>query len=206
MRWLRRSLISQTERPPNRSHWASTNWRSPVYVIMWNKMKEQKKSPWHVLGNLDLYFMVILLACLIVLTVGGVLKRYILRNPISWLEEIQALLFMWITFIGGSAAFRYASHVSIEILVDSLPKKIGGLIERFDVLLQLLILGYLCYQEFTYYFQLISTGKVTNLLRIPYSVAYLALPIGGVLMLVSMLWASYQQFVKGVDLKGGETE
>ena len=169
-------------------------------------MKEQKKSPWHVLGNLDLYFMVILLACLIVLTVGGVLKRYILRNPISWLEEIQALLFMWITFIGGSAAFRYASHVSIEILVDSLPKKIGGLIERFDVLLQLLILGYLCYQEFTYYFQLISTGKVTNLLRIQYSVAYLALPIGGVLMLVSMLWASYQQFVKGVDLKGGETE
>ena len=169
-------------------------------------MKEQKKSPCHVLGNLDLYFMVILLACLIVLTVGGVLKRYILRNPISWLEEIQALLFMWITFIGGSAAFRYASHVSIEILVDSLPKKIGGLIERFDVLLQLLILGYLCYQEFTYYFQLISTGKVTNLLRIPYSVAYLALPIGGVLMLVSMLWASYQQFVKGVDLKGGETE
>ena len=169
-------------------------------------MKEQKKSPWHVLGNLDLYFMVILLACLIVLTVGGVLKRYILRNPLSWLEEIQALLFMWITFIGGSAAFRYASHVSIEILVDSLPKKIGGLIERFDVLLQLLILGYLCYQEFTYYFQLISTGKVTNLLRIPYSVAYLALPIGGVLMLVSMLWASYQQFVKGVDLKGGETE
>ena len=169
-------------------------------------MKEQKKSPWHVLGNLDLYFMVILLACLIVLTVVGVLKRYILRNPISWLEEIQALLFMWITFIGGSAAFRYGSHVSIEILVDSLPKKIGGLIERFDVLLQLLILGYLCYQEFTYYFQLISTGKVTNLLRIPYSVAYLALPIGGVLMVVSMLWASYQQFVKGVDLKGGEAE
>ena len=41
-------------------------------------MKEQKKSPWHVLGNLDLYFMVILLACLIVLTVVGVLKRYIL--------------------------------------------------------------------------------------------------------------------------------
>ena len=169
-------------------------------------MKEQKKSPWHVLGNLDLYFMVILLACLIVLTAVGVLKRYLFRSPISWMEEVQALLFMWITFIGGSAAFRYASHVSIEILVDSLPKKIGGLIERFDVLLQLLILGYLCYQEFTYYFQLISTGKVTNLLRIPYSVAYLALPIGGVLMLVSMLWASYQQFVKGVDLKGGEAE
>ena len=170
-------------------------------------MKEKKKlSPLQVLGNLDLYFTGILLVFLIGLTFTGVLKRYILRSPISWMEEVQGLLFMWIAFIGGSAAFRHASHVSIEILVDSLPKKIGGLIERFDVLLQLVILGYLCYQEFTYYFQLISTGKVTNLLRIPYSVAYLALPIGGVLMIVSMLWASWQQYVKGVNLKGGDAE
>lgn len=153
-----------------------------------------------------MYFTVLLLACLIVLTFAGVLKRYIFRSPITWMEEVQALLFMWITFIGGGAAFRNASHVSVEILVDSLPKKIGGLIERFDVLIQLVILGYLCYQEFSYYFQLTSTNKVTNLLRIPYSLAYLALPIGGILMIVSMLWASYRHYVQGVDLKGGEEE
>lgn len=170
-------------------------------------MKEKKtRSPLRLLGNLDLYFTVLLLACLIALTFAGVLKRYIFRSPITWMEEVQALLFMWITFIGGGAAFRNASHVSVEILVDSLPKKIGGLIERFDVLIQLVILGYLCYQEFSYYFQLTSTNKVTNLLRIPYSLAYLALPIGGILMIVSMLWASYRHYVQGVDLKGGEEE
>lgn len=170
-------------------------------------MNEKKtRSPLRLLGNLDLYFTVLLLACLIVLTFAGVLKRYIFRSPITWMEEVQALLFMWITFIGGGAAFRNASHVSVEILVDSLPKKIGGLIERFDVLIQLVILGYLCYQEFSYYFQLTSTNKVTNLLRIPYSLAYLALPIGGILMIVSMLWASYRHYVQGVDLKGGEEE
>ena len=170
-------------------------------------MKEKKKlSPLQVLGNLDLYFTVILLVCLIALTFAGVLKRYIFRSPISWMEEVQGLLFMWITFIGGSAAFRKASHVSVEILVDSLPKKIGGVIERFDVLIQLVILVYLCYQEFAYYAQLTSTGKVTNLLRLPYSFVYLALPIGGVLMIVSMLWASYRHYIQGIDLKGGETE
>lgn len=170
-------------------------------------MNEKKKmSPLQVLGNLDLSLTVVLLVVLILLTSAGVLKRYIFRNPIAWMEEVQGLLFMWITFIGGSAAFRKAAHVSVEILVDSLPKKIGGLIERFGVLIQLVILGYLCTQEFTYYFQLSSTGKVTNLLRMPYSIVYLALPIGGVLMIASMLWASYQRFVRGVDLKGGESE
>lgn len=170
-------------------------------------MKEKKRlSPLQVLGNLDLYLAVVLLAFLIALTFAGVLKRYIYRSPISWMEEVQGLLFMWITFIGGSAAFRHAAHVSVEILVDSLPKKLGGFIERFDVLIQLVILGYLCYQEFSYYFQLTTTGKVTNLLRLPYSLVYLALPIGGVLMIVSMLWASYRHYVQGIDLKGGENE
>jgi len=168
-------------------------------------MKEKNKiSPLQILGNLDLYFTVLLLSGLILLTFMGVLKRYIFRSPISWMEEVQGLLFMWITFIGGGVAFRKAAHVSIEILVDSLPKKIGVLIERFNILIQLVILGYLCRQEFLYYLQLTSTGKVTNLLRLPYSLVYLALPIGGILMIVSMLWASYQQFVRGINLKEGE--
>ena len=168
--------------------------------------KKEKFTPLQILGNLDLTFTVILLVLLIILTCAGVLKRYIFRSPISWMEEVQGLLFMWITFIGGSAAFRKGAHVSVEILVDTLPKKLGGLIERIDVLIQLVILGYLCNQEFQYYFQLISTGKVTNLLRLPFSVAYLALPIGGVLMIISMLWAAYQHYVRGVNLKGGEAE
>ncbi|MPM71311.1 hypothetical protein SDC9_118275 [bioreactor metagenome] len=185
----------------------STVSESAAWKEMGINMKEtNKKSPLQILGNLDLSFTVILLAGLIALTFAGVLKRYIFRSPISWMEEVQGLLFMWITFIGGGAAFRKAAHVSVEILVDSLPQKIGAVIERLDVLIQLVILGYLCRQEFVYYFQLISTGKVTNLLRLPYSVAYLALPIGGVLMIVSMLWASYQHYVRGIDLKGGETE
>ena len=160
----------------------------------------------HVLGNLDLWFTMVLLVFLIVLTFVGVLKRYIMRSPITWMEEVQALLFMWITFIGGSAAFRYGSHVSVESLAASLPKTLGHLIERFDVLLELLILGYLCMQEFSYYAQLTGTGKVTNLLRIPYSIAYIALPIGGVLMIVSMLWSAWMHHVRGVDLKEQEEE
>lgn len=169
-------------------------------------MNEKKKSPLHYLGNLDICIASALLVFLILLTFVGVLKRYIFKSPIVWMEEVQGLLFMWITFIGGGAAFRNGSHVSIEILVESLPHKVGKFIERFNVLIELVILGYLCSQEFAYYAQLTSTGKVTNLLRMPYSIAYLALPIGGILMIVSMLWAAYREHIKGKSLKGDDEE
>ena len=101
----------------------------------------QKNKALKVLGNLDMVFAGVLMVGLIVLTFVGVIRRYFLRDPITWMEEVQMLLFLWVVFLGGSAAFRTGSHIAIEIVVDALPKKIGGFIERFDVLLELLILG-----------------------------------------------------------------
>jgi len=147
-----------------------------------------------VLCNLDLLLGCAMVAVLIVLTFSGVLMRYILRSPITWQEEIQMLLFLWITFLGGSAAFRTGGHIAIEILVDTLPKKIGGAIEKVGVLIQLVILVYLFSQEWAYYMQLVSTNKVTNLLRIPFAYAYLVVPVGGVLMILSMLFYTYKVY------------
>ncbi len=154
----------------------------------------REKKGMKILGNLDVTIACVMMVALIVLTFVGVLKRYIFRSPITWQEEVQMLLFLWVVFLGGSAAFRAGSHIAIEIVVDALPKKLGALVERFDVLLQLVILGYLFVQELTYYNQLVSTGKVTNLLRLPYGIAYLVVPVGGVLMILSMLFGAYREF------------
>ena len=166
----------------------------------------QKNKALKVLGNLDMVFAGVLMVGLIVLTFVGVIRRYFLRDPITWMEEVQMLLFLWVVFLGGSAAFRTGSHIAIEIVVDALPKKIGGVIERFDVLLELLILGYLFMQEWSYYYQLMEAGKVTTLLRIPYSIVYLVVPVGGILMIVSMLFAAYRQFIAKKPLGTEETE
>ncbi|MCI8848348.1 MAG: TRAP transporter small permease [Oscillibacter sp.] len=155
-----------------------------------------------ILGNLDVGVSCVMMVALVILTFVGVLMRYIMRSPITWQEEVQMLLFLWIVFLGGAGAFRAGSHIAIEILVDALPKKIGGVIERFDVLLQLLILVYLFWQEIQYYNQLIVAGRVTNLLRLPYGAAYAVVPIGGALMLISMLYAAYGRFIK----KSGKEE
>ena len=155
-----------------------------------------------ILGNLNVGVSCVMMVALVILTFVGVLMRYIMRSPITWQEEVQMLLFLWIVFLGGAGAFRAGSHIAIEILVDALPKKIGGVIERFDVLLQLLILVYLFWQEIQYYNQLIVAGRVTNLLRLPYGAAYAVVPIGGALMLISMLYAAYGRFIK----KSGKEE
>ena len=140
-----------------------------------------------ILGNLDVSIACVMLAGLIVLTFAGVLKRYIFRDPIAWMEELQPLLFLWVVFLAAGAAFRTGGHVAIEIVVDALPKKVGKVIERIDVVIELLILAYLTWQSCVFYAQCVTTSKVTLFLQIPYSLAYVILPVGCVLMIISVI-------------------
>ena len=157
-----------------------------------------------VLGNLDLALGCVMAAVLIVLTFSGVLMRYILRSPITWQEEVQMLLFLWITFLGGSAAFRTGGHIAVEILVDSLPKKIGSFIEKLGVLIQLVILGYLFSQELAYY-----NGKPMILMKDQSNVLVIlcmVIPVGGALMILSMLFYTYKIYFGKKNEKKEEIE
>ena len=59
-----------------------------------------------ILGNLDVGVSCVMMVALVILTFVCVLMRYIMRSPITWQEEVQMLLFLWIVFLGGAGAFR----------------------------------------------------------------------------------------------------
>ena len=74
----------------------------------------EKKLSWKsVIGNLDIIVASIALIVLIILTFVGVIMRYIVGQPFTWLEEVQLFCMVWIVFAAGGAAFRTGSNVAI---------------------------------------------------------------------------------------------
>mgnify|MGYP003247814995 FL=1 len=65
------------------------------------------------LGNLDVYVSAVCLCVLVAITSLGVVFRYILGAPFTWLEEVQLALLVWIGFLSGGAAFRSGAHIAI---------------------------------------------------------------------------------------------
>ena len=59
-----------------------------------------------ILGNLDIIVASVTLIVLIALTFAGVVMRYIVGQPFTWLEEVQLFCMVWIVFAAGGAAFR----------------------------------------------------------------------------------------------------
>jgi len=156
------------------------------------------------LGSLDIYVASIIMLVLLGITVVNVFMRYVMRSPITWVDELQLFLFLWIVYLSAGAAFRHSSHVAIEIIVDSLKGNAKKAAEIFAFLCSLLIMIYLIYQSNRYYMQLVSTNKIATLLRVSYKYVYGVVPIGNVLMLVSMV-VYYLREIFGLSL-GKEPE
>lgn len=142
--------------------------------------------------NLDYIIAGVALIVLVVVTFIGVIMRYFLGNPLIWGEEIQLLCFVWIVFFGAGAAFRTGSHVAIDVLVDLFPERLRKIIEILGSIVVLVVLIYLLNKSLPLIYQHISTARTTNILKLPYSFVYSALPIGCVLMIINFVLKMYQ--------------
>ena len=153
-------------------------------VIIGGVIMQPKKGKKYLL-NLDLTISGILLGVLILLTMVGVVFRYFINRPIPWVEEIQTTLILWVMFLGGSAAFRKAEHMTMEFVYDKLSAKNKRFLDVLIYIVTVFALGYFGVQGWKLINLYAKSNRITSILHIPGQYVYLIVPIGCVLMIIS---------------------
>lgn len=148
-----------------------------------------KTSKLGLLANLDIAIASVTLAILIVLTFLGVIWRYILGAPFTWLEEVQLACLVWIVFAAGGAAFRTGNHVAIEMVVDLMPKKMQRVMTVLISIVVVAVLGYLFYETIGFLQMFARSGRSTSMLNIPYTLIYGIALLSYLDMIISYFWA-----------------
>lgn len=152
-------------------------------------MNKKNNKLLSVLGNLDIIVASAVLVALIAMTFFGVIWRYVLKSPFTWLEEVQMACMVWIVFAAGGAAFRTGSHVAIEMIVDMFPKKLQKIFEYVIAIIVVLVLAYLFYQSLGFISMFAKSGRATNMIKIPYTLIYGIAPVSFVLMVISYIYS-----------------
>lgn len=143
------------------------------------------------LGNLDILVAAVVLAVLVVLTFLGVIWRYVLSAPFTWLEEVQMACMVWIVFAAGGSAFRTGNHVAIEMVVDLMPKKLQRIVEILISIVVVVVIGYLFYQSLGFIQMFLKSGRSTSMLKIPYWLIYGIAPVSFILMIISYFYSLF---------------
>ena len=140
------------------------------------------------------------LSAMTVITLVAVFFRYVLQSPIIWSEEAARYLMVWSTMLGISIATRQKAHLGIDIFVSMAPKKLQRALEIFSTLMMIVMFVFLTGISIVFIQSAIRTGNVSPMLRIPFYIIYLALPLGFGLSAVRSI-QDLVDVIKGVDNK-----
>ena len=163
-------------------------------------MEENKFSLKSCLANLDLMIAGMVLAILIVLTFAGVIWRYFLGKPFTWLEEVQTACMVWIVFSAAGAAFRMGNHVAIEMIVDLMPNALQKVMTILISVVVVAVLGYLFDKTIGFIQIFLRSGRATSMMKIPFWLIYgIAIPA-----YIDMIVSYFYSIWKGVKSEAKE--
>ncbi len=74
------------------------------------------------------WLMVLIMSIIIVVTVTGVVARYVFIDPLYWTDELNLTLFVWLIFIGIAVAVKNQENMRIDFFTSLLPKKLQNII------------------------------------------------------------------------------
>ncbi len=115
----------------------------------------------------------------------GVFSRYVLFSTFTWYDEIARICFVWLVFLGAAVGVKRQAHFRLHLVVDALSPRarwVAGLFGR------LVVMGFaaaLVRQGWAF----VELGRFqqTPVMGLPKSWVYLAMPVGGALIILYSL-------------------
>ncbi len=113
---------------------------------------------------------------IVAIMVTAVFMRYIMNDPLQWVEEVLIAIFMWMIMLGAVSAMRVRGHVSIDAFVVMLPQGAQRWIQVFNDIVSIVVLCTLGWLGLE--LALGAGDKITSILGISYTYIDLAIPVG----------------------------
>lgn len=70
----------------------------------------------------------LLVLVLVAITAASVVTRYVFAAPFQWTEELSGLLMIWIVLLGAIGCEFHREHLTIDVVMSSLPDRLRNMI------------------------------------------------------------------------------
>jgi len=155
----------------------------------------------HALDQNGERYLVLPLYALIVITIFmEVFRRFILSYSSIWAEEVARYAFIYVSWIGASAAIRERAHIRIDVILPFLNERARGIIMIFGDIITIVLAMGAFWWSLESVLTSIKFGSVTHGLRISLAWFLFAVPLGFSMMIIRLI----QAIVRDIsDLKAG---
>jgi len=104
--------------------------------------------------------------------------------PVAWSIDVAQLLLGWVVFLGADVALKNDSHIGVDMFINMLPVRMRKIILFVDYLVMTLFL--VSVSVYGIYLSVANYQRLFNTLQISYSYATMSVPVGCILMQLTM--------------------
>lgn len=145
----------------------------------------------------------IILFCFMIITVLiQVFYRYILNNPIMWIEELSRILLIWNIFLGSIVAHYNYEHPGIDYFISKIPTNLKKYFELLIHFIIYIVIFCLFFYSIRLYF-LLKFIK-TPALGLGFRYIIISVTIMSFSIFVNQLKFTYDFFLSAFKKKTGE--
>ena len=137
--------------------------------------------------NGERWLLLIFYMTIVVVVTSEVARRFVLDYSSVWGGEIARFLFIYLAWIGASAAVRERAHIRIDALVKWLPPRGRSFLFLFGDLMTLLLAFIALYWSVSPILTSLRFGSVTEALGISRAWFLAAVPLGFGMMVIRLV-------------------
>lgn len=135
----------------------------------------------NVLGKVVEIAASLLVAAEIVILFAGVFARYVLHDPIAWVDELASILFLWLAMLGAAIAFRRNEHMRMTAALGRFGEKARAKLNTLAIAAPFVFLALILPSALSYVHE--EHVILSPALSVPDSWRVAAIPAGIVLMI-----------------------
>jgi tripartite ATP-independent transporter DctM subunit len=121
----------------------------------------------------------------VVILAAGVFTRYVMRQPLSWTDELATILLLWLAMLGAVVAYRRSEHIRLSVVLRRCSAARRALLETISSVITAIFVLELMPASVAYFQQ--EQIDLSPALSIPQSYVVLAVIVGLALILVLAL-------------------
>lgn len=148
------------------------------------------------LNQLEDNFCAVILAIMTILAFINVIARYVFLASFPWVEELNRLGLVMLTYVGAAVALKNHAHLGLSILTDKLPASAQKVIAILGCIAGL----FFCYIGIKYGFRMVGSEYSNNIrtqgMQWPEYLFGLWLPVGCIVLAIRFLQQAIYVFTK----------
>lgn len=158
------------------------------------------------LAKITLLVIKVLTGILVVTVLVGVFFRYVVRDSLSWTEELARYLMIWAALLAVSVGIKDKEHVGIQLLIKQFPPLITKIITFVVYIITMVFLGVLTYKGYQVADK--ATTQLSLALNISMYWPLMSIPVSGALAIIQQSIQTVLIFKPGIEVSDilGETE